>query len=127
MKNENTTHQPGADSESKNLLKFTCPECGSHRLEEVVLMRQEIEGVYDPEDPNYEWYYDLDRMVVVTRTVYAVPSDGNFYRCYDCEIPLTDEDGGEFWEAEYLYEWLLSHPESEDDFDEQEGSESEQG
>jgi DNA-directed RNA polymerase subunit RPC12/RpoP len=95
---------------SKKLMKFTCPECGSNRLEEVVLMRQEIEGVYDPEDPDYDWHYDFDGMVVITRTVYGVSSEANFYRCYDCETSLTDEDGREFWGAGGLYRWLKGLP-----------------
>jgi predicted RNA-binding Zn-ribbon protein involved in translation (DUF1610 family) len=98
------------DNASKKMLKFTCPSCGSHRLEEVVLMRQDIEGVYDPEDPEYDWYYDTGGMVVISRTVYAVPSEANFYRCYDCEASLTDEDGHEFWEAERIYRWLKGLP-----------------
>jgi hypothetical protein len=69
-------------------------------------MRQEIEGVCDPEDPDYDWYYDPKHVIVIARTVYASPSDGNFYRCYDCEAALTDEDGQEFWEAERLCKWL---------------------
>jgi hypothetical protein len=105
---------------SKKLLKFTCPECGSHRLEEVVLMRQDIEGVYDPEDPDYDWYYDFDRMMAITRTVYAVPSESNFYRCFDCEIRLSDGDGYQFWGAEDLYKWLLDNQESEGLSDEEE-------
>ncbi|MFH1114175.1 MAG: hypothetical protein V1792_09665 [Pseudomonadota bacterium] len=109
MNTENTTVME--NNTSKKMLKFTCRNCGSHRLEEVVLMRQDIEGVYDPEDPKYDWYYDPDGMVVITRTVYVAPSESNFYRCYDCEASLTDEDGHEFWEAERLYRWLKRLPE----------------
>jgi hypothetical protein len=108
------------ENASKNMLKFTCPECGSHRLEEVVLMRQDIEGVYDPEDPGYDWDYDGDSMVVITGTVYAVPFEFNSYRCFDCEASLTDKDGHEFWEPENLYKWLLAHQGSEDFSDEKE-------
>jgi hypothetical protein len=54
---------------------------------------------------------------VITKTVYASPSDGSFYRCYDCESPLTDEEGYEFWEAERLYRWLKGLPVSDDNDD----------
>ena len=33
------------ENSPKKMLKFTCSNCGSHRLQEVVLMRQDIEGV----------------------------------------------------------------------------------
>ncbi len=115
---EKTSTDPSAGSTTRNLLKFTCPKCGSHRLEEVVQMRQVIEGVYDPEDPNYDWYYDASGMVVITKTVYASPSDGNVYRCYDCEAELRDRSGHPFWEAERLYRWLKGMPVDEDDEDE---------
>ncbi len=111
------------DKAAKNLLKFTCPKCRSHRLEAVVLMRQEIEGVYDSHGPDYDWHHDPDTMVVIARAAYASPSDGNFYRCYDCEAPLTDEEGNEFWEAERLYKWLKGLPVANQD-QEDEGAES---
>ena len=72
------------------MLKFTCPKCGSHRLEEMVLWRHEIEGVYDPEDPAYDWHGDPEEMVVITRPAYAAPYDANHHRCYDCETSLRD-------------------------------------
>jgi len=109
-KQEKTSTDLAAKTSTGNLLKFTCPHCGSHRLEEVVQMRQEIEGVYDPEDPNYDWYYDPEQMIEITNTVYASPSGGNFYRCYNCEAPLADEDGDPFWEAERLYRWMKGLP-----------------
>jgi DNA-directed RNA polymerase subunit RPC12/RpoP len=89
----------GAEFSEKKLLKFTCPECGSHRLEEVVLMRQEIEGFLEPEDPEYNWIYEGDDLVVFRDTppVYTLPWDYNYYRCFQCDAELENEDGEHFW------------------------------
>jgi hypothetical protein len=103
--------------EQEKLLKFICPNCGSHRLEEIVLMRQEIEGVYDPEDPNFDWDNCGDDMVVFKDPYYALPGHDNCYRCYDCEITLTDEECFRFWNRELLYRWLKGLPLLYDDQD----------
>ncbi len=110
MQRRNTHGNAAEPTESSNLtlLEFTCPHCGSHRLEEVVLMRQEITGVHDPHDPDYDWDHHGDDMVVFepSGTVYAVPREANFYRCLQCDVPLQDEQGREFWEPGALYKWL---------------------
>ena len=124
MKTDESTSNK--DNAAKKLLKFSCPHCSSERLEEVVLMRQDIAGVYDPEDPDYEWFYDVGGMVVVTRTVYKFPAEENYYRCFDCEVPLTDEDGYQFWGARELYKWLLANQVSEKASGERDCGETEQ-
>jgi len=116
---EKASIDPSAKLSIRNLLKFTCPNCGGQRLEELVLMRQEIEGIHDPEDPDYNWELDGDDMVVFKEPwhLYAVPRENNIYRCYDCEAPLTDQHGNEFWEPGRLYRWMKGLPVDEDEED----------
>jgi hypothetical protein len=122
-KDETHSSHPEAESKSKKLLKFTCPACRSNRLAEVVLMRQEIEGLLDPEDPDYNWMRHGDDLVVFggPGSIYTWPKDYNYYRCFKCDAELEDDDGRPFWEPERLYEWLLKHQELEESLEEEEG------
>ncbi len=100
---------------SGQLLEFTCPKCGGHRLEEIVLMRQEIEAVIEPDDPKYAWDYEQDAHIPIGRSLYTGPYDGNSYRCRDCKAELQNEYGVG-WGGDFLIEWLISNswPDADD-------------
>ncbi|MGO9118857.1 MAG: hypothetical protein ACLQPD_14765 [Desulfomonilaceae bacterium] len=113
MSNTEELEKVSAEGRRKRL-EFTCPHCGGHKLEELVLMRYEIEAVYDPCDPNYDWSYDWDDNIEPGTFAYSIMNEGNVYRCYNCEVPLRDEDGDIRWGGEFLIEWLKANCKQEE-------------
>jgi len=103
-------------TEQRKRLEFTCPRCGGHRLEQVIMIRNVIDNVYDSCDPDYDWYNDYNENIVLGDWFYSISpwSEHNFYRCVDCDSPLLDEDGHEFWENALLIEWLKANCQQED-------------
>ena len=102
-------YQSPGDKRRGKLLAFTCPECGWHWLEQVVYMRQWIQAVYDPTDPDYDWYYDTNKQMRKGDPHYSTMDEANAYRCGHCEAELRDEDGNVKWGGDFLLEWLKAH------------------
>jgi len=103
-----------ASESTRSLLKFTCPECGGNNVEEIVLTRREIDEVYDPCDPDYDGSNDWGEYIVTARSCDSVMNDGNMYRCNNCEMPLTEEQGDTCWGGEFLVKWLRANCKQED-------------
>ena len=80
------------------------------------MIRNVIDNVYDPCDPDYDWYNDRDGNIELGNWFYSIhPMDeSNFYRCEDCDSPLLDEDDNLFWGNELLIEWLKTNCKQED-------------
>jgi hypothetical protein len=99
---------------SRIVLKFTCPECGGHKLMEFVEQGEEVrtpitEVTYHPESQETELDYDYDEQW--SRTKFREYQ----YLCADCKHHVAD--GTE----EALAEWLMENrdqiPDSTEDAD----------
>lgn len=75
---------------------FTCPDCGRHRLEEVmenVVVTTVLEGIGEDGDVDYGEQSNEHGYVVR-------------YQCVDCGHELVDEDGDHIVDAETLWAYL---------------------
>lgn len=102
MKTETKQHE----SCEIEVLTFTCPHCGGHRIEEFVMMERNIGWIAVPGDPNYDWSEDDNRNVSIGRTGISSETGRNHYRCSRCGAPLLDKEGNAFWGFPLLLEWL---------------------
>jgi len=107
MNDKNTEIKPH-ESHEIEVLTFTCPRCGSHLIEEIVMMERIIEWMVVPGDPDYDWNEDYAWNVPIPphRTKISSKTDRNHYRCQNCGAPLLDKDGNNFWGVPLLLEWL---------------------
>lgn len=81
---------------ARKKLDFKCPHCGSERLEEVFFGRREL-TVIDPENPDYDWYYDFEGCLEGDDFKWIPSEEYPFYRCYTCETCIAEDAALLYW------------------------------
>lgn len=85
------------ESASQDGLKFTCPECGSHRLECCEDGPYSSEVLAIDEDGDFD-YGQIDASGTVDR-----------YQCLNCGYVLSRQDGSSIDDNEEVVEWIRDH------------------
>jgi hypothetical protein len=136
FQDEDTVSNNTIESQDWKELKFTCPECGSHKLvkclggQVVYALVDEISYTVEEclEDEEHDGDEDQDEEMDLEEEVadacvsvqtrpdgtelweYGVDDDNDFYswfRCYECDYVLRFEDGSPVEDDTELARWLI--------------------
>jgi len=92
--------EKGSVIETRRVLEFKCPTCGSHKLDHLdasPMPAQEVTKIYDD-------------LIMLGKSA-ELENVGAWYRCHDCAAPLGDRGPGTLpWKGtSELVQWLMEH------------------
>lgn len=102
---KNTANSDKGVTCKRRPLKFTCCHCHGTKLEEIVMVLQEVTSIHASHDPLRDGTNDSDGNIVLRKKA-SSRREGRLFRCHHCERELRDANGKIGYGRQFLLDWL---------------------